>query len=60
MELFEAIKRRRAVRQFSDKPLNKETIEKILQAGQYAPSPLNSQPWHFTLIRNKDTLKTLS
>ncbi|QBR84797.1 DUF3330 domain-containing protein [Legionella israelensis] len=60
MELFEAIKRRRAVRQFSDKPLNEETIEKILQAGQYAPSPLNSQPWHFTLIRNKDTLKTLS
>ncbi|QDQ40856.1 DUF3330 domain-containing protein [Legionella geestiana] len=60
MELFEALKRRQAVRQFSDKPLGEEAIEKILQAGQCAPSPLNSQPWHFTLIRNKDTLKTLS
>lgn len=60
MEFFDTIKRRQAVRQFSDKPLNEETIEMILQAGQYAPSPLNSQPWNFMLIRNKETLKTLS
>lgn len=60
MELFELVKHRRAIRQFSDKPLKEEAIEIILQAGQYAPSPLNSQPWHFTLVRDKKKLKALA
>ncbi len=51
---------RRAVREFSDKTLNEADIETILQAGRYAPSPKNSQPWHFTLIRNKKNLKLLA
>ncbi|STX81290.1 nitroreductase [Legionella busanensis] len=60
MDIFELIMQRRAVRQYSEKALNKEDIETILKAGQYAPSPLNSQPWHFTLIKNKDSLKVLA
>ncbi|QBR83778.1 DUF3330 domain-containing protein [Legionella israelensis] len=60
MELFELIKQRQAVRQYSDKPLNEKTIEMILKAGQSAPSPLNSQPWHFTLVRDKQNLKSLA
>lgn len=60
MDILELIKQRRAVRAYTDKALNEEDIETILQAGQYAPSPLNSQPWHFTLIRNKETLEILS
>lgn len=58
MDILELIKQRRAVRAFTDKALKEKDIETILQAGQYAPSPLNSQPWHFTLIRNKETLST--
>ncbi|HAT9135673.1 TPA: DUF3330 domain-containing protein [Legionella pneumophila] len=60
MDILELIKQRRAVRAFTDKALNEKDIETILQAGQYAPSPLNSQPWHFTLVRNKETLSTLA
>ncbi|HAT9492191.1 TPA: hypothetical protein JBD00_13495 [Legionella pneumophila subsp. pneumophila] len=60
MDILELIKQRRAVRSYTDKPLKEKDIETILQAGQYAPSPLNSQPWHFTLIRNKDKLKMLA
>ncbi|HGF0738862.1 DUF3330 domain-containing protein [Legionella pneumophila] len=60
MDILELIKQRRAVRAFTDKALREKDIENILQAGQYAPSPLNSQPWHFTLIRNKETLSTLA
>ena len=60
MDILELLKQRRAVRAYTDKALKEQDIETILQAGQYAPSPLNSQPWHFTLIRNKETLKTLA
>lgn len=60
MDILELIKKRRAVRTFTDKALKEKDIETILQSGQYAPSPLNSQPWHFTLVRNKETLSTLA
>lgn len=60
MDIIEILKQRRAVRAYTDKALKEQDIETILQAGQYAPSPLNSQPWHFTLIRNKETLKSLA
>lgn len=60
MDILGLIKNRRAVRRFMPKELDEKTIEKILAAGQYAPSPLNSQPWHFTLIRNKATLNHLA
>ena len=33
---------------------------KILQAGRLAPSSKNSQPWHFVVIRNKETLRKIS
>lgn len=60
MDLLELIKSRRAVRDFIPKELNEQTLGKILEAGRYAPSPLNCQPWHFTLIRNKESLKHLA
>lgn len=45
MDILELIKQRRAVRAYTDKELKEKDIESILQAGQYAPSPLNSQPY---------------
>jgi len=60
MEMVELIKSRCAVRSFSSEKLDEEIIEKVLMAGRFAPSPLNSQPWHFTLIQNKVSLKNLS
>lgn len=60
MDILELIKQRRSVRRFTDEALNEKDIETILKAGQYAPSPSNSQPWHFTLIRNKEKLKALA
>ncbi len=60
MDIIKLIKSRYAVRHFSSKELDETIIEKILTAGQFAPSPLNSQPWHFTLIRSKTSLKNLA
>ena len=50
MEVFEAIKGRRSIRNYKDDPVPKELIEKILEAGRWAPSGSNIQPWEFIVI----------
>jgi len=45
MDVIEAIKARHSVRYFSSKPVEKETVMKILEAASYSPSGGNSQPW---------------
>jgi nitroreductase len=44
------IKRRRTVREFSDRPVPREAIEWALRAAGTAPSGANLQPWHFAVI----------
>lgn len=60
MNVIEAIRRKRAVRKFKDEPLPEELIEQILYAGRRAQSSKNSQPWHFIVIRSRETLATLA
>ena len=50
MDILTAIKERRSCRNFSDEPIERETLEKILDAATWAPSPLNAQPWSFVVI----------
>lgn len=52
MELFTAIHTRPSCRDFLDDKIEKDLIEKIIEAGIMAPSPLNSQPWNFIVIPN--------
>lgn len=47
MELFEAIEGRRTVRAFDAEPVDRDILERIIGAAGQAPSPANSQPWHF-------------
>ncbi len=54
MDLFAAIKGRRSCRNFLPEPISEDTIEKILEAATWAPSPLNSQPWEFIVITNQE------
>ena len=51
MDLFSAIETRTSCRQFLPEAVDRETIDRILAAGVRAPSPLNSQPWQFIVIR---------
>jgi len=60
MEVSEAIRMKRAVRKFQEKPLPEEIITAILNAGRRSQSSKNSQPWHFIAIQDKATLKALS
>ncbi|MFH1308396.1 MAG: nitroreductase family protein, partial [Patescibacteria group bacterium] len=50
MQLNEAIKTRRSIRIFSEKKLEKEILEKIIDAGQHAPSHCNTQGWKFIFV----------
>ena len=51
-----AIFNRTSVRQFEDREVEQEKIEKILQAGFAAPSALNERPWEFFVVTNKEKI----
>jgi nitroreductase len=60
MNVSEAIRNKRAVRQFQVRPLEEQEVLAILNAGRRSQSAKNSQPWHFIAIQDKATLKALS
>jgi len=59
METFEAIRTVLAVRKYQNKPLLPEVIRKIVEAGRLTGSAKNSQPWHFIVIEDRETLQKL-
>jgi nitroreductase len=60
MNVSEAIRTKRAVRKFQDKPLPEDVIRAILNAGRRSQSSKNEQTWQFIAIRDKSILKSLS
>ena len=60
MNVSEAVRTKRAVRQFQLRPLDEQAVHAILNAGRRSQSAKNSQPWHFIAIQDKATLKALS
>ncbi len=55
MDVLEAIRTRRSVRKWLPKPVPDELIEKIVDAGRWAPSAGNFQPWAFIIIQSPET-----
>ncbi|GIV59561.1 MAG: oxidoreductase [Rhodothermaceae bacterium] len=51
---YEAMQRRRTVRQFSDRPVPRAVIEACLRAAATAPSGANRQPWHFVVVSDPE------
>ena len=60
MDILELIKTRRSVRKYKSEPVSDEDLERILEAGIWAPSAGNSQPWKFIVIRSKEVKEALS
>ncbi|MCL1977758.1 MAG: nitroreductase family protein [Candidatus Bathyarchaeota archaeon] len=60
MELDSCIKGRRSVREYTQEPVVKEQIETILEAGTWAPTGMNRQPWRFIVIEDKQLIKLVS
>jgi nitroreductase len=58
--IIEAIKSRRAVRSFEDKPVPESAIQTMLESATYAPSAINVQPWKFVIVTNKAEMNRLS
>lgn len=58
--LFEAIDTQRSLRRFTDQPVSDEAIRRLLEAGRKAPSPTNSQPWAFIVVRDDGTRRALA
>ena len=54
MDLFEAIEKRTSVRSYSDKPVSKDLLEKLVDAGRRAPTGRNVQPWEFIVFTGLD------
>jgi nitroreductase len=50
MDIYEAVRSRRAVRAFTDAPVSREVLEHVLSAAAWAPSGSNIQPWHVYVL----------
>jgi nitroreductase len=50
MNILEAIKTRASIRAFLDQPIEKEIVEKIIEAARWAPSGTNTQPWQVVAL----------
>ena len=60
MEAIDAILTRRSTRKYQEKPLGRDLIEKVVEAGRYAPSGSNSQTTHFIVITDQGILAELA
>ena len=60
METWDALTSRRNVRQFADRPIEPETLDRVLEAGRRAPSSRNWQPWDFVIVTDRAQLQELS
>ena len=54
-ELYTHLDGRRTVRDFSDRPVDREVIETIIKTASTAPSGANKQPWNFCVVTNPET-----
>jgi len=52
--VLRAIRDRRSIRRYTDEPVDERELTAILEAGRWAPSGLNNQPWRFLVIRRGD------
>ncbi len=59
MDVIEAIKSRRSVREFTDDNVDDKALEMIIDAGRWAPSGLNNQAWRFIVVRDNGTKEEL-
>ncbi|HHW09385.1 MAG TPA: nitroreductase [Firmicutes bacterium] len=54
MELYEAIRTRRSVRAYEDRPIPEDVLMRVMEAARLAPSARNLQPWKFILVTDPE------
>jgi nitroreductase len=58
-ELYRQLRKRRTVREFSDRPVPREILEQCLLTAGAAPSGANQQPWHFVVVSDPGLKKRI-
>lgn len=59
MDILNLLKSRRSVRIYQDKPVPHDLLLQILEAGRWAPTGANLQPWHFIVVTDPETRKEI-
>lgn len=59
-EILKTIKNRRSIRSYLPTQIKQDDLNLIIEAGIYAPSGHNDQPWHFTVIQNKKIIQHIN
>jgi nitroreductase len=59
MDVFEAVRTVLAVRSYRDTPIPDTVVRRIVEAGRLTGSGMNSQPWHFIVVRDRTALRRL-
>ena len=59
MDFKDIIKNRRSIRSYEDKPVSDEDLKEILEAGTYAPSAVDLQPWYFVAVKSPEGLEKI-
>ena len=60
MDTWDAVRARRNVRQYTDQPIERADLDRILEAGRRAPSASNWQPWRFVVVTGRERLEELA
>jgi len=59
MEVFDAVRTVLAVRSYEDRDVPDGVVHRIVEAGHLTASSMNKQPWHFIVVRERETLRKL-
>ena len=59
MEFKEVVHSRRSIRRYLDRPIPEDVLNEILDAGMYAPSAVDLQPWYFVVVKSKEQVERL-
>lgn len=59
-ETLKSILTRRSIRHYKPEQIKDKELQAILDAGKFAPSAMNQQSWHFTVIQNKEMLNKIT
>jgi len=54
MDFLNLVKKRQSTRRFLDKPVERDKIERCIEAARLAPSATNTQPWKFIVVDNPE------
>jgi|YelNatPaOPRAMG01_1025707.scaffolds.fasta_scaffold06529_9 nitroreductase len=60
MDILELIKNRRSIRRYRRENIHNELVKKILEAGRWAPSANNSQPWSFIVLKSEEVRRNVA